>query len=211
MTICVADYTRYYASSMGRFMSPDWSAKEEPVPYAKLDNPQSLNLYSYVWNNPLSRSDPDGHEVDLTNRDAKLRGETENRILSNVNKNERGLFTTATDKNGKTSLVLNKEAAAGFNGKHSAGYKMLNQAINAKAVASVEINDHPTMPDGHTINPGAPSISQLHREMGGKPRTSALRVFLFPDLPPVPLSLHFADNYLPLSHTGEAMECVAGM
>jgi len=25
---------RYYSSSMGRFMSPDWSAKEEPVPYA---------------------------------------------------------------------------------------------------------------------------------------------------------------------------------
>ena len=35
---------RYYASSMGRFLSPDWSAKAEPVPYAKLDNPQSLNL-----------------------------------------------------------------------------------------------------------------------------------------------------------------------
>ncbi len=39
---------RYYASSMGRFMSPDWSAKVMPVPYAKLDNPQSLNLYAYV-------------------------------------------------------------------------------------------------------------------------------------------------------------------
>jgi RHS repeat-associated protein len=52
---------RYYASSMGRFMSPDWSAKEEPVPYAKLDNPQSLNLYAYVGNNPLSRIDADGH------------------------------------------------------------------------------------------------------------------------------------------------------
>jgi RHS repeat-associated protein len=52
---------RYYASSMGRFMSPDWSAKEEPVPYAKLDNPQSLNLYSYVLNNPLSNVDTDGH------------------------------------------------------------------------------------------------------------------------------------------------------
>src|SRR5271166_5223638 len=35
---------RYYASSMGRFMSPDWSAQEEPVPYAKMDDPQSLNL-----------------------------------------------------------------------------------------------------------------------------------------------------------------------
>jgi RHS repeat-associated protein len=33
---------RYYSSSMGRFMSPDWSAKEEgddPVPYANLDDP----------------------------------------------------------------------------------------------------------------------------------------------------------------------------
>jgi RHS repeat-associated protein len=51
---------RYYGSSMGRFMSPDWSAKIEPVPYSKLDDPQSLNLYAYVRNNPLSRTDPDG-------------------------------------------------------------------------------------------------------------------------------------------------------
>ena len=74
--ICVSRYTgkerdtqsgldffgaRYYASSMGRFLSPDWSAKAEPVPYAKLDNPESLNLYAYVRNNPLSRVDPTGH------------------------------------------------------------------------------------------------------------------------------------------------------
>jgi RHS repeat-associated protein len=52
---------RYYASTMGRFLSPDWSAKVVPVPYAKLDDPQSLNLYSYVRNNPLSRVDKDGH------------------------------------------------------------------------------------------------------------------------------------------------------
>jgi len=52
---------RYYSSAMGRFMSPDWSAKREPVPYAKLDNPQSLNLYAYVFNNPLSHIDADGH------------------------------------------------------------------------------------------------------------------------------------------------------
>jgi RHS repeat-associated protein len=52
---------RYYASSMGRFMSPDWSAKEEPVPYAKLDNPQTLNLYAYVGNNPMIHIDADGH------------------------------------------------------------------------------------------------------------------------------------------------------
>jgi len=53
---------RYYGSSMGRFMSPDWSAKEEPVPYAKLDNPQTLNLYAYMRNNPLAGVDADGHD-----------------------------------------------------------------------------------------------------------------------------------------------------
>jgi RHS repeat-associated protein len=52
---------RYYGSSMGRYMSPDWSAKQEPVPYSKLDNPQTLNLYSYVQYNPLSNFDDDGH------------------------------------------------------------------------------------------------------------------------------------------------------
>jgi RHS repeat-associated protein len=52
---------RYYSSSMGRWISPDWSIKEEPVPYAKLDDPQTLNLYAYVMNNPLARLDLDGH------------------------------------------------------------------------------------------------------------------------------------------------------
>jgi RHS repeat-associated protein len=52
---------RYYSSTMGRFMSPDWSAKEEPVPYAKLDDPQTLNLYAYVGNNPMTKFDADGH------------------------------------------------------------------------------------------------------------------------------------------------------
>jgi RHS repeat-associated protein len=53
---------RYYGSSLGRFMTPDWSAKPQTVPYADLGNPQSLNLYSYVVNNPLNRTDPLGHD-----------------------------------------------------------------------------------------------------------------------------------------------------
>ena len=54
---------RYYASSMGRFTSPDWSATADTIPYAELDNPQSFNLYGYVVNNPLGWVDTDGHDV----------------------------------------------------------------------------------------------------------------------------------------------------
>jgi RHS repeat-associated protein len=52
---------RYYSSSFGRFLTPDWSAAPAPVPYAVMDNPQTLNLYSYVENNPITGTDPDGH------------------------------------------------------------------------------------------------------------------------------------------------------
>lgn len=47
---------RYYSSSMGRFSSPDPSG----LMYADPTNPQSLNLYSYVLNNPLTGTDPTG-------------------------------------------------------------------------------------------------------------------------------------------------------
>ena len=53
---------RYDGSALGRWTSQDWSAAPQAVPYAKLENPQSLNLYSYVLNNPLSAFDPDGHD-----------------------------------------------------------------------------------------------------------------------------------------------------
>lgn len=46
---------RYYGSTMGRFMSPDTFG-------GHLEDPQTLNHYSYVGNNPLSRTDPDGHD-----------------------------------------------------------------------------------------------------------------------------------------------------
>ena len=52
---------RYYASSMGRWASVDWATKPTPIPFATLANPQSLNLYSYVGNDPLSERDSDGH------------------------------------------------------------------------------------------------------------------------------------------------------
>lgn len=55
---------RFYSSPFGRFMTPDWAAKPTNVPYANFGNPQSLNLYSYVQNNPTTMGDPDGHECE---------------------------------------------------------------------------------------------------------------------------------------------------
>jgi RHS repeat-associated protein len=52
---------RYFSGAQGRFTLPDWSAKPQPVPYANLEDPQTLNLYGYVRNNPLSKTDLDGH------------------------------------------------------------------------------------------------------------------------------------------------------
>ena len=52
---------RHYGFSMGRWLIPDWSAKADPVPYAKLEDPQTLNLYSYLRNNPMNGVDADGH------------------------------------------------------------------------------------------------------------------------------------------------------
>jgi RHS repeat-associated protein len=52
---------RYFSGAQGRFATPDWSPAPVAIPYADLHDPQSLNLYAYLRNDPLSSQDPDGH------------------------------------------------------------------------------------------------------------------------------------------------------
>lgn len=54
---------RFYRSNIGRWMSADWSSVPAPVPYANLTNPQTLNLYAMVSDNPETFADLDGHEI----------------------------------------------------------------------------------------------------------------------------------------------------
>jgi RHS repeat-associated protein len=67
---------RYFSGAQGRFTSPDefnggpvdpftgqQIQQPGPLPYADITNPQSLNKYTYVLNNPLRYTDPDGHCV----------------------------------------------------------------------------------------------------------------------------------------------------
>ena len=64
---------RHYASSLGRFIQPDEflggpgdlfdvdEPASQAMPYADINDPQSLNKYAYTHNNPLRYTDPNGH------------------------------------------------------------------------------------------------------------------------------------------------------
>lgn len=55
-------FARYYSATQGRFTSADeLVSTTNPVLYADTLNPQSLNKYQYVNNNPMNATDPDGH------------------------------------------------------------------------------------------------------------------------------------------------------
>lgn len=51
---------RFYSANIGRFTQPDELSKS--VPYDYLTDPQKLNEYSYVTNNPIVKVDPDGRK-----------------------------------------------------------------------------------------------------------------------------------------------------
>jgi RHS repeat-associated protein len=126
---------RYYGSSLGRFMTPDWAAKPIAVPYAMFGDPQSLNLYSYVRNNPLAKVDADGHCP------------SDNPTCNNVK-----VETQKTD-----AKIVKNETIAGEPGKRtgveaSATYKITE---NGKALANTtvqESNDTKTTVDGKPLN-----------------------------------------------------------
>jgi RHS repeat-associated protein len=65
---------RYYGSSMGRFMSPDpgWFFASD------IGDPQSLNQYAYVDNNPLKFTDPDGMHFECTTTTISYTGDDGN-------------------------------------------------------------------------------------------------------------------------------------
>lgn len=52
---------RYYGSTMGRFLSPDFSYTPDAMPHLDLSNPQSFNRYVSLNDNPLGGIDADGH------------------------------------------------------------------------------------------------------------------------------------------------------
>jgi RHS repeat-associated protein len=152
---------RYYASSMGRFLSPD------TMPGSP-DDPQSWNLYNYVLNNPLKNIDPDGHDVQVCDNDGQCKtisndaykaaqqannqGGLNAPTLDQVgnSKDANGNFTavgiTSTDANGNTTTVGSAKYVAGDNpgidpyvGNNMAGLQTLGAADKVVTVAGVAV------------------------------------------------------------------------
>src|SRR5713226_1501174 len=111
---------RYDSSNLGRFMTPDWAARPTAVPYAVFGDPQSLNLYGYVRNDPVSRADLDGHAAEA---DAF-------RNWGDWSPLSYGMF-------GMTTLAADLLSRS----------TMQNQEIRAQQQAKNEINTKPPTPD----------------------------------------------------------------
>ncbi len=115
---------RYFGSSMGRFMSPDDDSGQDS------GDPQSWNLYSYVRNNPLNRTDPDGHDCIHINTDSgKFEGfESGDCDNSTEEKANSGIYVDGTIN----SLQFNSSA-----GSLDFGYTDANGNVGAGTILGV--------------------------------------------------------------------------
>jgi RHS repeat-associated protein len=95
---------RYFSSSMGRWATPDWSARPVTVPYANFGDPQSLNLYLYVRNDPISNADADGHIDDNADPDHPI-------VTTKIKTQDQGDGYTLTQTITKTT-TFNKDGSA---------------------------------------------------------------------------------------------------
>ncbi len=137
---------RYYGGALGRFTTPDWSAKSMPVPYARLDDPQSLNLYAYVRNNPLSRIDVDGHYDDKCAAGDK-------KCEKSVDK-----FNDQLQKDLKSKNIKVREAAAAW------GTRRDHNGIGVKFVTQQQMDaDANTAPGYKTDAMVTPGVTADHK------------------------------------------------
>jgi RHS repeat-associated protein len=114
---------RYYASSLGRFMSPDFGGPvpnmPDAVPWADFENPQSLNLYSYGFNGPLTNTDDDGHDVNVCDNSGQCHQMTNDQYAAAQKAGNGGLNVPTLDQvgmNGNGSGQFNSTAITDANG-----------------------------------------------------------------------------------------------
>jgi RHS repeat-associated protein len=132
---------RFDASNLGRFMSPDPIGGHQ-------EDPQTMNRYSYVRNNPLNLTDPTGLDFYLQCANKNHEGCTQVKLAD-------GLDPTwvQADKNGKANIITSDSIRAGdntatvdengvtINGK-SQGIYFDNRASQTRDANGTVVDDH---------------------------------------------------------------------
>jgi RHS repeat-associated protein len=133
---------RYNASTLGRFMTADPSGKEA----ARLDDPQTWNLYAYTRNNPTTFTDPTGLYTVACSSDAK-QCEKEQQNFENARQK---------DLNSKDIEVQNAAKAWGNFGDTGVTVTFKSQSeVDADAG-----NSDPNVRVGAFVQPGIPSAGE---------------------------------------------------
>jgi RHS repeat-associated protein len=161
---------RYYASNLGRFVSADWSAIPAPIPYADHTDPQSLNLYTYVRNNPTVNVDPLGHEIivkdngDGTQTGTETTTTTDTQMVSLGNGVWQTVITTTTTTTSVTTGQDNQIVS-----QPTFSSTSTTTVTTSGGVGQSSQTDTYTHERSGTLSANDPDVRRIWNAMGGSP------------------------------------------
>ncbi len=156
---------RYYTSRLGRWLSADWSAVPAPVPYANLTNPQTLNLYAMVSDNPETFNDLDGHGICDVDRNpcpnsGKKSDNTVEGGTDDANTGIQGLdcSTASCQQTSSTATQMAAQQAANSLSKKGLDFIARHEGLGGKKVGGryqvyKDAYGNPTIGYGHVLKP----------------------------------------------------------
>jgi RHS repeat-associated protein len=153
---------RNYSNRFGRWLSADWSAIPAPVPYANLSNPQTLNLYAMVADDPESFADLDGHCCwdPVSNKwtawfgsgeQAPPAQNTSTVILTNTTTVTSADGKTTTTTNTYTSLTFSTEKGHEGEFKGATQYSMTVVSSNGSSMPKITIGPDASISEKQAI------------------------------------------------------------
>jgi RHS repeat-associated protein len=138
---------RYYASTQGRFTSPDEFWKD-----SQIGDPQSWNKYAYVRNNPLSYIDPSGEKATV-------------RIETDEEKKKGTIKITASiaiwTKDGKISKEDAQRAAGEYKKNIEKAWSGSYEQNGIKYEVSTTVDVQVYSSEGNATNSGAQNVLEV--------------------------------------------------